>query len=162
LDSILVWLPAIFGLLALVVALVIVASRGGNTPVQLEGVLDMADDGLEYVESEGVEFIHVIIPAAREFVKGARQFYLNGELELDQLKPRVLEQMKALFPHVDEKRLDMAVEAAVFGVKLVAKEAWKRLPQEEGAISVQGEPFVITDGSDLTDPYSFKLPGSLP
>ncbi|MCC6454180.1 MAG: hypothetical protein IT328_04505 [Caldilineaceae bacterium] len=136
-DSLISWVPAILGLLALIVAFVfVVANRGNNAPIDLGAALDLAEDGLEYVEDEGVRFIQTIIPAAKEFVKGARQFYISGELELDQLKPKVMEEMKSMFPDVDEKQLEFAVEAAVFGVKLVAKEAWHRLPQggEEGEI----------------------------
>ena len=133
-EDLLRWMPSVIGLVALIIALIVARRQGGD--VHLEGVLDDATDYLEQgaeVLTEGAEFIQEIAPAAKELVKGARQYYVNGELELDELKPLVMQQMRELFPRASEKRLDMAVEAAVFAAKLVAKEAWKRLPKDEEA-----------------------------
>lgn len=121
-----VWLPITVAVLALGVAFIAALREHPQEPIDLQGVLDATEAGIDYAATEGEQFIGQIAPAAKEFVRAVRQKYLNGELELDELKPVVMAQLEALFPQVDKERLEMALEGAVFAVKLVAKGLWHK------------------------------------
>lgn len=160
-------LPLLLGILAVLIA--VFARRSQGQTVDLDDFDDVFAEG-EFVLDNTAVFTEKIVPAAITIVKAMRQFYLNGELELDQLKPKALEHLRTLFPDASEEQLGVAVESAVFGVKMVAGELWRRLPRDgdEGenvvttdAITVPDEPLVV-GGDNLDTRYSFNMPGSLP
>lgn len=125
-ENIVTWLPWIIAVVAILVAFWYSRSLGEQETLNLEGVLEAAEGGLQYAQTEGAEFVREITPAAITIVKGLRQMFKNGELELDELKPKALAQLREMFPHVDEQRLELALEGAVFGAKWAFKELWKR------------------------------------
>lgn len=94
----------------------------GDTPVALEGVLE---EGL-VAFGEAQVFVEQMTPVALTLVQGLRQKYLNGEMDIEELKPEAMEAMKLLFPDADEALLDKVVEGAVFAAKLAAGMLWHK------------------------------------